>query len=296
MNGQTQSKTAKGSTVKPVEVPSEVKNNNNSKPLQQMLFYYTEELAHHRSRVVKLQIDSSSIQQLLVSNTSQIIVTETKGQFPIQKVDSISILLTKNNQLSDSLAAKMREIIGLKGNLKESTDNMAQLNQFYNNSLDTLLKYTNEYTVLRDSKILTKNNFFPKRMAGLQIYFEASKRLSERYDVSRIEYAKSNLKKIESCTAVDNLIDNLSYYSVINNSLKKTIEAINEIDKIDKTNGIPVLQDKKQSKILGEIGKFYRDNQFEPGVYIYLEHIIKDLLKDKLANVDADIKSYGSKL
>jgi hypothetical protein len=254
-----------------------------------------DELKLSRNRIEMLKADSLLMHQLLNPASTPNQMNE-KTPLPTPKVDSVQLLASKNIQLQDSLRYKYFEIIKLKDSTRQYRDYVAKLNTFYSEPFDIVLKNVTENVVIRDSMLLYKNNMSPKRISELRVYFDAFKLLAERYDQNQIELAKNKLRKIDDSKAIEVLISNLSYYLVINNSLKKTIDSISVIDFQKPTKGIEELQAKKQKDILAIITVFYRDNEHEPGVYIYLDKIIKELLKDKIANVDADVKKYLSRL
>jgi hypothetical protein len=235
------------------------------------------------------------IDKLLYPNKTNVAL-EVKQQVPDQKTDSIKLLLNKYNQLQDSVKIKANEVNRLYTSNKEYMDFLAQLNQLYSGPLDSVIKYTTIFSVVKDKKLLSSNNLFPKRLNEIQIYFNASQLLTERYNAIKIEAAKSELRKIESSNAVESLIGYLSYYSVINNSLRKTIDSISKIDQTQKVRFDPILQNRKQKEILVKIAEFYRDNEHELGIYVYLDMIVKRLLRLKVENADADVSIYLSQL
>lgn len=268
---------------------------NNLELIQVMCNHKIDELKHCRNLIEMLKADSLLMHQKLYPATTQNQITD---KLPIltPKVDSVQLLAIRNSQLQDSLRFKQLEVIKLKDSTKRYSEYLSDLNIFYSKSFDTVLNSVTENGLIRDSILFHKNNMYSRRISELRVYFSAFKLLSERYDAYQIELAKNKLRKIEGSKAVEALIGNLSYYLVINNSMKKTIDSISVIVFQKPTKGIEELQAKRQKDILAILAVFYRDNEHEPGVYVYLDRIIKELLKDKIANVDADVKKYMSRL
>jgi hypothetical protein len=294
VNAQVSNKTISNNVNNNKGTETATQSNLNSQ-IKQLQSYTIEELTHHRNRLLKLQEDSLMIDKLLYPNKTNVAL-EVKQQVPDQKTDSIKLLLNKYNQLQDSVKIKANEVNRLYTSNKEYMDFLAQLNQLYSGPLDSVIKYTTIFSVVKDKKLLSSNNLFPKRLNEIQIYFNASQLLTERYNAIKIEAAKSELRKIESSNAVESLIGYLSYYSVINNSLRKTIDSISKIDQTQKVRFDPILQNRKQKEILVKIAEFYRDNEHELGIYVYLDMIVKRLLRLKVENADADVSIYLSQL
>jgi len=263
--------------------------------IQVMYNHYIDELKLSRNRIEMLKADSFLMHQILHPASTQNQRIDIMP-VPTPKVDTVQRLVIRNSQLQDSLRFKQLEVIKLKDSTKRYSEYLSDLNIFYSKSFDTVLNSVTENGLIRDSILFHKNNMYSRRISELRVYFSAFKLLSERYDAYQIELAKNKLRKIEGSKAVEALIGNLSYYLVINNSLKKTIDSISVIVFQKPTKGIEELQAKRQKDILAILAVFYRDNEHEPGVYVYLDRIIKELLKDKIANVDADVKKYLSRL
>jgi hypothetical protein len=276
------------------EVATETTKNPN-KQIQVYLDYLTDELVHHRNRIVELQKDSASLQQLIQPNSAQV-GQDNKASVSYQKVDSISILNAKYVQLNDSLNSKIKANNELIAKEKEYNESLNLVSKFYSYPMDTLIKYSTENSINRDKVIFDRLRNLPARFASLITYYEAKALLNERYDSIKTETAKAKLRKIESCKSVEALIGNLSYYVVINNSLKKTLNNIISIDITQKASEQSVIVPKKQKDILVKFAEFYRDNEHELGVYNYLDQIVKSVLREKVKNVDVDIKLYVSKL
>lgn len=263
--------------------------------IQVMYNHYIDELKLSRNRIEMLKADSFLMHQILHPASTQNQRIDIMP-VPTPKVDTVQRLVIRNSQLEDSLRSKHLELIKLKDSTKRYSEYLSDLNIFYSKPFDTVLKSVTENGLIRDSILFHKNNMYSRRISELRVYFSAFKLLSERYDAYQIELAKNKLRKIEGSKAVEALIGNLSYYLVINNSMKKTIDSISVIVFQKPTKGIEELQAKRQKDILAILAVFYRDNEHEPGVYVYLDRIIKELLKDKIANVDADVKKYMSRL
>lgn len=265
--------------------------------LIQVLYNHNiDELKLCRSRIEILKADSLLMHQKLNPVTTQ---NQRFDKMPVStpRVDTVQSLAIRNSKFEDSLRSIHLDVIKLKDSTRRYSDYLSDLNIFYSKPFDTVLKNVTENVLIRDSIFFSKNNMSIKRINDLRVYFDAIKLLGERYDGTKVDLAINKLSNIkDSKESVDALIGKLSYYITINKSLQKTIDSISQFDFKNPIKGIADLKPKNLRSILNIITEFYWVNEYERGVYIYLDKVIKDLRNEKISDVEADVKKYLSRL
>lgn len=273
-----------------------ISNNSVINAINKCVEYNAKELIHYRNRLQELQIDSVELSRL-ATPVNMRVGQGNASQSNVQKVDSMIIYRAIISRLSDSLQQQSRKIFELKRKEAELNEYVAQVYQLYNKPFDTLVLYITESSLERDYKLFSKTDNIPKGYNDLKIYFNAKRVLDKRFNQSMVDLYLKELNKIGPSNTVEDLKNNLSYYSILNNSLITIIKSIiNDIDEQKKASGFPAIEAIKKKDIMSKMAEFYRDNELEPGVYTYVERVLKSVLKAKVSNPDTDISPFLNQL
>jgi hypothetical protein len=273
-----------------------ITNNSTIEAINKCVEYNAKELLHYRNRLQQLEIDSVELSKLILPANMR---TGQGNNIPVNtvKVDSMAMYRALIGQLKDSLQQQSRKMLELKQKEAELNEYVAQIYQLYNKPFDSLVLNITESSMERDNKIFTKTGSVPKGYNDLKIYYNAKRVLDKRFNQSLVDIHLKELNKLGPSNTIEDLKNNLSYFSILNNSLITTLKSIiNDIDAQKKASGLPAVEATKKKDIMSKMAEFYRDNEWEPGVYTYVERVIKKILKDKVRNPDTDISSYLSQL
>jgi hypothetical protein len=179
---------------------------------------------------------------------------------------------------------------------KEVLDQL--INTYKNKDFDDLINYSSITSLKRDKQLIGKNADIKQIIDHLEIYFNASNLMTNKFNAINVNEAIEQLKHIKQTSKlVATLKDNLGNFKTVNENLNITIQNIVSIDKKEfvKSMGDQVVK-LKLNKILGELSRFIFDYNFNFVDYPYLSDIVLEIIKRKQPNPDAEISDLLKKL
>ncbi len=213
----------------------------------------------------------------------------------------ISILSYKVQGQNGSKNAKIKnkEVVSIKQdtNKNEKCDNLKrfineEIEPFYNDKFDTLVKKTSLEQLHRDRSILQiatlNDSILNNKISELEEYHKAKLLLTKKYDSLEISNAVKLLKnKKFAGTQTDFMISLLENYSFIKQDLVELIKKINQKKKMPDVEDFIIY-----AKINTEVFKFlYPDdnNNINMANYPLILDICNRILKSKREDLDKDI-------
>lgn len=221
----------------------------------------------------------------------------------LKTVDSLNALIVKQNQI---IADKDIQITNEKTNTKITADKAKNdgkaevlasiVNLYKNRPFDDLLKSSTQESVTRDMQLVGNNPEVTPVLNDLQIYFNALKLISEKFDAIQIENAHKQLSQIKRQSKLfDALKEDVEFYKDFNDALKETISTLIDLDKHYSADGDSESQKLKFNKIV-TILTDYIYNYYGYNKYPYLSEIVVEIIKRKQPNADADITDLLKKI
>lgn len=231
-------------------------------------------------------------------------------KFKEQKKSNDAQLETKNNLIA-SLRAQLSEKDTLiattkqQGDQKARSENesgkkeaLANLVNTYKKPFDDLIKSSSQESVQRDIKLVGNNTQVQQVLNELQIYFNAKELLAQKFDMAQLKNTQTQLKPSTPNSALrDRLKESISKYQTFNEGLKKVLNELVKLDKLESATGMgDEIQKLKFNKIMIELSAFIFDYDFNFKDYPYLSDIVLEIIKRKQPNADADITDLLVKL
>lgn len=173
---------------------------------------------------------------------------------------------------------------------KGKAEAMAKIVHLYKNKpFDDLVESSSKEVVARDKELVGDKLDVKPILNDLQAYFEVRELLSNKFDISEINAAKTKLNQIGRESSLhDALKEDVEYYQYYNTALKETINNLVDLDNRKSTGGDSGIQKLKFNEIVTELAG-YMYNYYNYGNYPYLSDIVLEVIKRKKYNADADI-------
>jgi hypothetical protein len=172
-------------------------------------------------------------------------------------------------------------------------------NTYKNNKFDDLIISSSSTSLGFDKQLLAADTLAQKIISHLEIYFNAEKLLSLKFNEVQVNKAISqlNLLKVQS-DLVNTLIKKLDKLEALNEGLKETLQKIVEFDVTEKvgTSTQPVIIQSKHYKISSKISKYILVNDLNFQDYPYLSNIILEVIKRKQTDLDTDVSDLLAKI
>ena len=169
------------------------------------------------------------------------------------------------------------------------------VNSYKNKKIDDLIETSTKESVRRDMQLVGNNTEINLILSDLEKYFNAKELLAKKFDATQIKNAQIQLNQIKQQSALlDKLKENVEYYKDFYDELKKTIERLVNLDKLESADGDTEIQKRKFQKILSELSS-YMYNYYDYENYPYLSDIVLEIIKRKRSDADANIKDLLDK-
>jgi len=262
--------------------------------------YYKDTLALKKQ--IKDLLNEVSSEKQKVSDLNKNKIKEERDNLQT-KVESLDTVISKQKQ---TIADKDKQITNEKANAKTTADNAKNdgksealasiVNSYKNRPFDDFIKSSTKESVARDMQLVDNNPEVKPVLNDLQIYFNASELLSEKFDANQIKNAQTQLSQIKrESKRLDALKDDVEFYQDFNNALKETVSKLVNLDKRNSANGDSEIQKLKFNDIV-TILTDYMYNYYDYAKYPYLSDRVLEIIKRKQPNADADVTDLLKKL
>jgi DNA repair exonuclease SbcCD ATPase subunit len=221
-----------------------------------------------------------------------------KAKKEVEKVRNTVAGLERD--VADSRAQKegfLMEKDRFKRQSEQNQQKIASIAAFYRDkSFDDLIGSTTKQIVERDMAFFEKNSKEERILADLRTYFDAKGLFEQKYDAVKISGAQTGLGKIERPSELlEALAEDLGKYRDCGESLKKAMNAILDVDKSERSNRVPEMQERKFNKIAVILGNYMSKN-YDCVKFPSLSDIVSKIMQRKGINADADIEDLQRKL
>ena len=272
--------------------------------------------------LLKKQLADASINQNnVVENLQSSIKSLQESNSELRsKLSSLEEFKSQKKEIEDRIAANNNQINVLENQLKEKdkqiekkekegiqkakleyergkSDALATVLNFYkNHRFDDLIKASTHESVSRDMQLVGNYPEVKQVLNELQIYFNAKKLLSEKFEANQLGNVKMQLDEIKTKSSLLIVLkDEVDFYQDFNDAFKKTIKKIITLDNSKWAGNDEGIQKSKFNDIVTILAD-YMYNYYDYNNYPYLSDLVLEIIKRKKLNADADISDLLKKL